>query len=240
MVSFEAVAEEYDRGRTAHPDGVYEALGPLAGRRVLDVGAGTGIATRALLDRGAVVAAFDIGPSMLARAVARTPGLPAVVADGARLPVRPGTVDLLTFAQSWHWLDPDRRATEAHRVLRPGGRWAGWWTHARSDGEPWFERHWDLIEAACPGAHRGQRDIDWGADLVASGCFAADARVVVPFTRTLSVDHWATDWASHSYVASSPRGAALAGDLRAVAEAAFPDGTMRVRYETWLWVARSV
>jgi ubiquinone/menaquinone biosynthesis C-methylase UbiE len=42
VASFEAVADEYDAARPSYPDDVFDALEPLAGRRVLDVGAGTG------------------------------------------------------------------------------------------------------------------------------------------------------------------------------------------------------
>lgn len=70
---------------------------------------------------------LDPGVGMLGRAIRRSPSLAALVADGARLPVRSGAVDLLCFAQSWHWLDPGTRCEEAHRVLTSGGRWAGWW-----------------------------------------------------------------------------------------------------------------
>ena len=60
MTSFDAVADEYDAGRPSYPDGVYDGLEPLAGRLVFEGGAGTGIATRALLQRGARVVPFDV------------------------------------------------------------------------------------------------------------------------------------------------------------------------------------
>jgi ubiquinone/menaquinone biosynthesis C-methylase UbiE len=53
VASFEAVADEYDAARPSDPDEVFDALGPLEGLRVLDVGAGTGLATRALIARRA-------------------------------------------------------------------------------------------------------------------------------------------------------------------------------------------
>jgi ubiquinone/menaquinone biosynthesis C-methylase UbiE len=52
-MDFDAVADEYDAARPLYPDEVFDALGPLEGLCVLDVGAGTGIATRALIDRRA-------------------------------------------------------------------------------------------------------------------------------------------------------------------------------------------
>lgn len=239
MVSFEPVVDEYDAGRPDHPAGVYDALGPLAGAVVLDVGAGTGIASRALVERGAEVVAVDVGPALLARAAARAPGLRVVCADGARLPIADEAVDLVAFAQSWHWLDPDRRVAESARVLRPGGRWAGWWSHSWADDEPWFDRYWSAVERACPGTHRDQRTTDWGATIAAGGLFGGVERIVVPWTRSVTVDTWLTDQASHSYVVAlrPPERVRLLDQLRTILWERFPDGAMSVRYETWLWIA---
>jgi SAM-dependent methyltransferase len=236
---FESVAEEYDRARPGYPAGVYEALGDLAGLTVLDVGAGTGIATRELLRRGASVIAIDPGSAVLARATARTRDLAAVAADGAVLPIRDGTADLVCFAQAWHWLDPAMRAREAHRVLRAQGRWAGWWSHARADGQAWFDDYWSAIERTCVGTHRDQRDTDWGTTVAASGLFDVAERVTVPWVREITVEDWLTDQVSHSYVAALPppeRGH-LVQRLRAVLVGEFPGGIMAVPYETWLWLA---
>lgn len=239
VASFEAVADEYDAARPSYPDEVFDALGPLEGLRVLDVGAGTGIATRALIARRAQVVAVDPGRAVLGRATARTGGLVAVVADGAVLPVRRGEIDLVCFAQAWHWLDESLRVAEAHRVLRSGGRWAGWWSHARADGEPWFDRYWAEIERACPCTHRDQRDTDWGESVSVPGRFAVGARVTVPWVREISVTEWMTDQASHSYVVGLPEvpRAELLNGLRAILDEQFPDGAMSVHYETWLWIA---
>jgi SAM-dependent methyltransferase len=240
VVSFEGVADEYDAARPSYPAEVLDALGPLSGLRVLDVGAGTGIATRGLLAREAEVTALDTGAALLRRARSHTPGLAAVVADGAVLPVRSTSVVLVCFAQSWHWLDDATRVGEAHRVLRPGGRWAAWWSHARADDESWFDDYWTVIECNCPGTHRTQRDIDWGRTLAAPGRFSAPARVTAPWTRRTSVDAWMTDQASHSYVAGllpAAKRRRVLGDLRAILEEQFPDGAVSVSYETWLWIA---
>lgn len=240
MASFETVADEYDAARPSYPTEIYDALGLLDGVRVLDVGAGTGIATRALLARGAAVVAVDPGPEVLRRARARTADLDAVVGDGAVLPIRSGSVDLITFAQAWHWLDPSTRVGEMHRVLRPGGRWAGWWSHARADGEAWFDAYWEAIERTCAGTGRGQRDIDWGATIAGGDLFEVGERITVPWTREVSIEDWLTDQSSHSYVIalSDAERARLLDDLRTILQGRFDDGTMHVPYETWLWVAR--
>lgn len=239
MPAFEAVASEYDTGRPTYPAGVYDALGPLEGLIVLDVGAGTGIATRQPLERRARVIAVDPGEHVLAKAVARTSGLSAIIADGVDLPVRDRSVDLVCFAQAWHWLDPATRVPEMHRVLRTDGRWAAWWSHARADSQAWFGAYWSAIEAACSGTHRNQRDTDWGRTVDDLDMFDVAARVVVPWTRSVSTDEWLVDQASHSYIAGLETVArdALLSELRRIVEAEFGNGMMTVPYETWLWTA---
>jgi SAM-dependent methyltransferase len=236
---FGGVVDEYDRARPGYPDAVFDAIEPLAGMRVVDVGAGTGIATRMLEARGAVVIAVDVSHAMLRRAVTGHLSAAPVVGDGASLPLRSGCADVLCFAQSWHWLDPERRPVEAARVLGRDGRWCGWWSHGRADGEPWFDRTWSAIEASCPGTHRSQRDTDWGGELARSELFTVADRVTVPWVRRLRVDQWITDFKSHSYVAALPTVAAtqLLERLRTLAVDRFPDGAMSVPYETWLWRA---
>ena len=91
---FEVVADEYDAARRSYPDAVFDELCPLEGLKVLDEGAGTGIATRALIARRADVVRVDPGREVLRRAAARTPGLAAVAADGAALPLVRVGVDL--------------------------------------------------------------------------------------------------------------------------------------------------
>jgi SAM-dependent methyltransferase len=238
MGSFDAVVDAYDSGRPAYPDALFHALEPLAGMTVLEGGAGTGIATVGLVQRGAHVVPFDIGVDMLRRALQKMPGVPGVLADGAAMPFRDGCADLLCFAQSWHWLDRERRASEAARVLRPGGRWAAWWSHARADDEPWFVSYWEAIEAATV-ARREERDTDWGAELRGSPLFDVEDRRTFRWVRETSVEQWLTDDESKTYIASLPEPdrMALLRTIRQEITTSFPTGRMRVPYETWLWVA---
>lgn len=242
MGSFDHVADAYEAGRPTYPEAVFDALEPLSGALVLDGGAGTGIASRSLLRRGAHVVAFDVGGGMLTRARASTPALRAVVADGARMPFRAACADAVCFAQSWHWIDAARRCEEAARVLRAGGRWAAWWSHPRADGEAWFDRAWDLVERMCPGVDRSQRDTDWGAGISESGRFSVDPRAALPWVREVDVDTWLLDEQSKSYIAALPADAHrdLLDSMTALVHERFPDGRMTVRYETRLWIARKL
>jgi SAM-dependent methyltransferase len=230
MVSFDAVAGDYEAARPSYPDGVYDALPPLADALVVEGGAGTGIATRQLRARGARVVATDIGAAMLGRADGMR-----VLMDGAHAAIRDGCADLVCFAQCWHWLDPDRRSAEAARVLRDGGTWAGWWNHMRADGEPWFEAFFDLLEAEC-GARREHRDTDWGASLDQAR-FAPPMFTSVPWVREISIEQFLVNERSMSYVGLTPDGERVLGAIEAILRDAFGDGPVRCRYETWLWQA---
>lgn len=113
----------------AGPGRVYDRLAeilvdlspvPLAGRRVLDVGAGTGAASRAIARAGGRPIALDLAHGMLAVDRRRRP--PASVADVRRLPVATGSCGAVVAAFSFnHVPDPHRAFAEAARVVAPGG-----------------------------------------------------------------------------------------------------------------------
>lgn len=139
---FAQVADLYDDVRPDYPDELYDvvatATGPFEGRHVLDLAAGTGLATRALRSRGAHVVAMDISAGMLATLRRRTPSVPVVVAKGEELPFRPGVFDLVVCATAWHWVETEPAVPEIGRVLRPGGHLALWWAnHLWDDGVDW-------------------------------------------------------------------------------------------------------
>lgn len=104
------------------------ALSP--GDRALDLAAGTGIVSRALLaqvGREGYVVALDRAPAMLdvARREAPVAAFAAVVADPARLPFADGGFDAATCSAAiWHFPALGAALCEVHRVLRRGGRFA--------------------------------------------------------------------------------------------------------------------
>lgn len=145
---FDSVADLYDDVRPQYPDELYDALdaaaGPIRGGDVLDLAAGTGIATRELRGRGAQVVALDPSEPMLRRLRLIVPDVPVVMAAAERLPLRDNRFGLVTCATAWHWLDPARVVPQLRRVLRPGGYVALWW--AAND---WIEGvDWDDARSA--------------------------------------------------------------------------------------------
>lgn len=242
--SFDAAAEDYDAGRPSYPAAVYDLLdmrvGGLAGKVVADGGAGTGIVARQLLDRGAEVIAFDPGPRLLRRAVGRTPGVRAVVAEAAAVPLRSCVLDAVCFGQSWHWVDQADGAREMSRLLRPHGCWAAWWNHPWADEQGWFDEYYSLVESRCPEFSRNQRNTDWAAEgIAAEGTFDLPERHIVSWERQVSVEEWLTDLRSHSYVIDLPetKREELLSSAKSILTRQFPGGTMKVPYQTRLWMA---
>ena len=102
-------------------DALVSAAGrPLAGRSVLDLGAGTGVASEVLAQAGARPVALDLALEMLAHRRAERP--PSVCGDARALPFRDSAFDAVVAAFSLnHVPDLEVAVAEAHRVIRPGG-----------------------------------------------------------------------------------------------------------------------
>jgi SAM-dependent methyltransferase len=123
--AFDTAAELYDRVRPGYPPPALEwltrvlELGP--GRIVVDLAAGTGKLTVALVGTGARVVAVE--PSEGMRAVLRksAPAAEALAGTAERIPLEDASADAVLVAQAFHWFDHDVAIPEIHRVLRPGG-----------------------------------------------------------------------------------------------------------------------
>ncbi|MGW2563824.1 class I SAM-dependent methyltransferase [Streptomyces sp. NPDC001514] len=155
---FDSVASQYSAARPGCPAALYDAVEELTGRpikgsRVVDVGAGTGIATRVLRDRGAHIVAVEPGHAIAGELRRALPGVPLLRAVGDALPLADGTADLLTYAQAWHWTDPARSVPEAFRVLaRPHGALALWWNVPDPDTS-WTRAQEARLADRLPGYH---------------------------------------------------------------------------------------
>ena len=94
-------------------------LAPLAAG--LDVGCGAGLSTRALQAIASQCLGIDPSAAMIARAPAVAPGASFQVGSAERLPVEPGTIDIITAAGSLNYVDLKLFFLDAARVLRPEG-----------------------------------------------------------------------------------------------------------------------
>ncbi|MFC9818934.1 class I SAM-dependent methyltransferase [Streptomyces erythrochromogenes] len=235
--SFDAAAASYAAHRPGYPpallDAVEELAGrPLAGARVADVGAGTGIATGLLHGRGAEVVAVEPGDGMAAQLRRAHPGIPVVRGDGDRLPLATGAFDLLTYAQAWHWTDPARSVPEARRVLRPGGALAIWWNDADLT-VPWIaEQEARLAEFFGAAKGKGFRTLPRGL-----GGFTSRS---VRWSRRIPLDAHLANLASHSafLMLGEPGTRDHFAAERELLAPLFPDGTVEESYVVSLHVTR--
>ena len=139
---FGELGDEYETYRVGYADAVYDLLeerwGVRAGAEVADVGCGTGLATRALAERGVQVTGVEPDAGMRARAQ-RLLGDAAAVVDGRgeRLPFADASLDAVTAAQAAHWFTEPAASREIQRVLRPGGAAVYFWKGA-DPAEPYL------------------------------------------------------------------------------------------------------
>ncbi len=146
--SFGAVADEYEYARPGYPATAIEwMLEAAPGRRAIDLAAGTGKLTRALVAAGAAVTAVEPDPDMLAKLVSASPaGVAAVAGVAEAIPLPALSADLVAVGQAFHWFDAPRALDEIARVLGPGGVVALVW-NARDDSVGWVDDLSDAIGA---------------------------------------------------------------------------------------------
>ena len=134
--SFGRVALAYDDARPEYApealDRAQEVLGLGAHVDVVELGAGTGILTRALVERFARVVAVEPNDEMRRVLEARTPGAEVHAGTGEQIPLADAVADAVFVADAFHWFDARSALREMARVLRPGGGlallWNLWWT----------------------------------------------------------------------------------------------------------------
>ncbi len=126
--AFGSVAGEYDRLRSGPPPEALDWMVPPDATVALEIGAGTGILTRLLVERIAHVTAVE--PDARMRAVLSSTTAGADVREGVaeELPAETSSCDLVIAASAWHWVDEARAVPEVARVLRTGGRLALVWS----------------------------------------------------------------------------------------------------------------
>ena len=116
---------QYDRFRPSYPRAALEwAVGGPPPRRVVDLGAGTGILTRGT-DRRRLRGDPGRARSGNARPTGGgDAGRTALAGSAEDIPLPDGSVDAVVAGQAYHWFDPELAHAEAARVLRPGGYFA--------------------------------------------------------------------------------------------------------------------
>lgn len=137
-LSFGPAAAAYDRFRPGYPaEAVEWAVGNAAPPvRVVDLGAGTGLLSRGLLELGHQVVPVEPDEEMRAQLARATPGTTALAGSAEQIPLPDAEADAVVAGQAYHWFDPERAHAEVARVLQPGGTFAVLWNE-RDAATPW-------------------------------------------------------------------------------------------------------
>jgi ubiquinone/menaquinone biosynthesis C-methylase UbiE len=127
-LAFDQIANLYKAARPDYPEALvddvvlYADLEP--DDKILEVGCGTGQATKSFAKRSFSITATDPGPEMLRGAresLASFSNVEFVEASFEAWPANPGGFRLIIAAQSWHWVSPTMRFVKAAEVLSPDG-----------------------------------------------------------------------------------------------------------------------
>jgi SAM-dependent methyltransferase len=126
-LSFGAAAAAYERYRPGYPGQLFDVVTNYAGRPIrtaLEIGAGTGKATRLFAARGVIVTAIEPDAAMLVELTRHVPPTVNPLQVGFEDLDTAETYELVYAAASLHWTEPQGRWSRVAKVLEPGGIFA--------------------------------------------------------------------------------------------------------------------
>lgn len=245
---FTGLAEIYARCRPDYPAAALDdiskhcRLGPDA--VIVDVGCGTGISTRLFAQRGFRVLGIEPNDDMRRQAEAHPlPGVPHPPeyrpgkAEATGLP--DGFADAVLAAQAFHWFEPESTLREFHRLLKPDG-WVILMWNERDPRDPFTAAYGEIVARE---AH--------GKALEAQRQRAGEVLLHTPLFRNAEVHRFGHEQAmdeegmlgrafSASYAPREPgKVEAFAEDLRQVFSQFQRDGSVRLVYETSVYLGQT-
>src|SRR3954447_24813925 len=124
-LSFNEAPDVYDEIRPSYPAALFNALFEMlpSSPTIVEVGPGTGQATKDLLVREASVHAVEIGPATAAKLREKypSPRLRVTVSDFERVDLPQTTADAVFSATAYHWISQPAQTDRPALLLRPGG-----------------------------------------------------------------------------------------------------------------------
>lgn len=230
-------AADYGKYRPTYPaaaiDLILQGLADPPTLTAADVGAGTGISSRLLADRGVTVLAVEPNPDMAAAADPH-PRVRFVQASAESTTLSSSSIDLIVCAQAFHWFRHSEALAEFARILRPAGRLALIW-NILDQSDPASAAYVRAIRTAIKGEPPEMMELD--PQTLEFQRFTLPTPTLVPHEQLLDRSGLIGRAMSASYVPKDgPAGDQLRVDLAQVhAEHANADSLMRLRYQTHVY-----
>ena len=204
---FADVADVYESGRPGYSKGAVGALvaelGIRSGGRVLDLAAGTGKLTRALVDAELDVVAVEPQAPLRDRLAAAIGADRVLEGYAEAIPLPNSSVDAVTVADAFHWFDAEPALAEIRRVLRPGGGLAVLSAHPDWSSASWSHDVGALVNELRP-EHPYFDGPPWHAAATAAGGWATPREVHVTAAQPTDPGRLVDYVSSMSFVAALP------------------------------------
>ena len=239
---FSGKSEDYFRCRPSYPESAVRWLRERCqGECAADIGAGTGIFTKLLQPYFKKVYAVEPNADMRKIFCAYLPDVPCSAGSGEDTGLAADSVDLITVAQAFHWLDEEKFKAEALRILRPAGKVAIIWNSTlESDFTLARSR---VCQKYCPrfrSGHAGKRSAAEGDDFLRNHYFG-EVEVISfanPFEMDLEIFEGNMRSRSYALTPADPAYADFSAELRSVFEQYAVNGTVTEPQETQIYFGR--
>lgn len=243
--NFTHQADAYAHSRPTYPHTILDRLiahaGVQPGDAVVDLGAGTGIATRPLAERGFSVTAVEPNAAMRQQAEPLE-NVNWVNGTFEDLPLPDGSQRWALSAQAFHWADVERALPEVRRVLQPGGCLTVIWNNRDMEANDILRQTRQIILEVDPDYFQPYRKRDWSEALTSTGDFADVACHEDHHVHRMAAEDYMRLWRSINRLATNA-GSEGVSQVAERVEALLRqtgDEHVDVPYRTRAWTARRV
>ncbi len=215
--------DRYHRGRPMYHPALVQRVAERYGQgTVVELGAGTGIFTRQLVDLGVPVIAVEPVVGMRTMLHEAVPEADVRVGAAENIPMDDHTADAVIASQSFHWFDAEPALDEIYRVLRLGGHLVTVW-NVRDESVDWVSEVTQIVDRHAGGVPR-YRDMTWRRAINADDRFGAVDEWRIDNPQPTDIEGIVDRMLSTSFIAalSRERQDAVAAEIRSVVSGLAP------------------